>query len=424
MSRRDRGGLADRLAPEVLRRARRGLARVAGARRHRRAARPGAARRWRRCARRCGSIAPCSTSPTPTASPCCAATSATTAAEELSFDEEAWRLAVAAARRSSCARPRRWLVENPFTPPARDWVILPLVTGEREMVGVVIASAAAPIRIDPLQRDRAEPARHCSCRAGITTARLRRELQARGDGARAAPRSPPRSTTGSRSTWRWRAASWRCRTPDTRAPARGRRRRPPARPRPAAGPLRRDAARRPAPGDRGRRAPRPRRPCASAATARPGRRPVTLAARVVSRGAGQRRRARAARTRVEIVYAADRRAARADRPDDGDGFDPASAPGRRGRPPRPDRDARARARPRRRLRHHLHARRRNTRHPMDSALESAIAGPACPHVAMLLLDPRGGRADARVLLRARRQAQRLALPPLARGPRRRRPRRR
>ena len=57
------------------------------------------------------------------------------AAEELSFDEEAWRLAVTAARRSCCARRRAGSSTNPFDPPARDWVILPLVSGEREMVG-------------------------------------------------------------------------------------------------------------------------------------------------------------------------------------------------------------------------------------------------------------------------------------------------
>ena len=55
------------------------------------------------------------------------------AAEELSFDEEAWRLATGApiVLREAAS----WLVENPFAPPAQDWVILPL-DGE----GVVIAS--------------------------------------------------------------------------------------------------------------------------------------------------------------------------------------------------------------------------------------------------------------------------------------------
>ena len=39
--------------------------------------------------------------------------------------------------------PAGWLVANPFTPPARNLVILPLVSD-----GVVIASATAPIAID------------------------------------------------------------------------------------------------------------------------------------------------------------------------------------------------------------------------------------------------------------------------------------
>jgi two-component system nitrate/nitrite sensor histidine kinase NarX len=69
-----------------------------------------------------------------------------------------------------------WLVENPFTPPARDWVILPLVTGERVVVGAVIASAREPIAIDPLNGTVLSLL--CTqLSAGITTARLRRELQ-------------------------------------------------------------------------------------------------------------------------------------------------------------------------------------------------------------------------------------------------------
>ena len=138
------------------------------------------------------------------------------AAEELSFDEEAWRLAVASGAPIVLREAASWLVENPFTPPATDWVILPLVTGEREMVGVVIASAAEPIRIDPLsgtvlsllglQLSRRHHDRAAAARAA-----------AGGDGARAPHSSPPRSTTGSRSTWRSRGASWRCPSPTARA---------------------------------------------------------------------------------------------------------------------------------------------------------------------------------------------------------------
>jgi nitrate/nitrite-specific signal transduction histidine kinase len=95
--------------------------------------------------------------------------------EELSFDEEAWRLAVAGGAPIVLREPASWLVENPFTPPATDWVILPLVTGEREMVGVVIASAAEPVRIDPLNGTVLSLI-GLQLSAGITTARLRREL--------------------------------------------------------------------------------------------------------------------------------------------------------------------------------------------------------------------------------------------------------
>jgi signal transduction histidine kinase len=92
------------------------------------------------------------------------------AAEELSFDEDAWRLATGAP---IILRERTgWLVENPFTPPAKDWVILPL-QGE----GVVIASATGPIAIDPLNGTVLSLL--CTqLSAGIMTARLRRELQA------------------------------------------------------------------------------------------------------------------------------------------------------------------------------------------------------------------------------------------------------
>lgn len=97
------------------------------------------------------------------------------AAEELAFEEEAWRLAIATGAPIVLREAASWLVENPFTPPASDWVILPLVTGEREMVGVVIASAREPIRIDPLSGTVLTLLCH-QLSAGITTARLRREL--------------------------------------------------------------------------------------------------------------------------------------------------------------------------------------------------------------------------------------------------------
>ena len=79
------------------------------------------------------------------------------------------------------------------------------------MVGVVIASAAEPIRIDPLSGT-VLSLLGLQLSAGITTARLRRELLQRRWSASGA-RSPPRSTTAWRSTSRSRAASSRCRSP-------------------------------------------------------------------------------------------------------------------------------------------------------------------------------------------------------------------
>jgi signal transduction histidine kinase len=98
-----------------------------------------------------------------------------TCSEELSFDIEAWRLAVAGGAPIVLREPASWLVDNPFEPAAVNWVILPLVTGEREMVGVVIASATDPIRIDPLTGTVLSLLVH-QLAAGITTAQLRREL--------------------------------------------------------------------------------------------------------------------------------------------------------------------------------------------------------------------------------------------------------
>ena len=141
------------------------------------------------------------------------------AAEELSFDEEAWRLAIAGGAPIVLREAASWLVENPFSPPANDWVILPLVTGEREMVGVVIASASEPIRIDPLSGT-VLSLLGLQLSAGITTARLRRELLQRRRWSASGARSPPRSTTASRSTSRSRGASSRSRRPTPSACAR------------------------------------------------------------------------------------------------------------------------------------------------------------------------------------------------------------
>jgi signal transduction histidine kinase len=95
--------------------------------------------------------------------------------DELSFDEEAWRLAVAGGAPIVLREAASWLVENPFDPPAEDWLILPLVS-EESMVGVVIARAAGPIAIDPLSGT-VLSLLGLQLSAGITTARLRQQLR-------------------------------------------------------------------------------------------------------------------------------------------------------------------------------------------------------------------------------------------------------
>ena len=253
------------------------LARVAGARRHRRAAGAGRAPRWRRCARRCGCDDAALYLPDADGQP----GAAPLRRRRRRRGAVLRRGGVAAGGRLGRAdRPargrRRGWSRTRSRRPRRNWVILPLVTGERVMVGVVIASAAAPIRDRPAERDRAEPARPAAvgrasrprgCGASCWHAameRERRQLAAEvHDGlaqylARGAPRA---GAAGAR----------------PRAPDRGRRRRPPARPRAAAGALRR-RARRPAPGDRGRRPARPRRRARLRARRGRARRAVTLAA--------------------------------------------------------------------------------------------------------------------------------------------------
>ncbi len=98
------------------------------------------------------------------------------AADELAFDEEAWRLAVAGGAPIVLREAASWLVANPFDPPARDWVILPLAGDQRELAGVVIASAREPIVVDPLSGT-VLSLLGLQLSAGITTARLRRALQ-------------------------------------------------------------------------------------------------------------------------------------------------------------------------------------------------------------------------------------------------------
>lgn len=95
--------------------------------------------------------------------------------EELLFDEEAWRLAVTSAHPLVFQDTGSWVVANPFEPQARHWLALPMVAAG-ELLGVVIASRAIPINLDPtsltvlmLLGDQLT--------AGIATARLRQQLQ-------------------------------------------------------------------------------------------------------------------------------------------------------------------------------------------------------------------------------------------------------
>lgn len=106
----------------------------------------------------------------------CAGESArATTRDELSFDPEAWRLAVTSGLPLVFHEPGSWLVANPFDPPASDWMVLPLVAA-RDMVGVVIAAASERLSLEPA-RATVLSLLGDQLSAGIATARLRQELQ-------------------------------------------------------------------------------------------------------------------------------------------------------------------------------------------------------------------------------------------------------
>jgi signal transduction histidine kinase len=99
------------------------------------------------------------------------------AREEVRYEPEAWRLAVTSGMPIVLREPATWLGPNPFVPPAHDWLVLPLVAGRDDMVGVVVAAAGGPIALDPVSTTvLALLGEQLS--AGITTARLRQRLQA------------------------------------------------------------------------------------------------------------------------------------------------------------------------------------------------------------------------------------------------------
>lgn len=98
------------------------------------------------------------------------------ARDELRYEPEAWRLAVASGMPIVLREPAGWLGPNPFTPPAHHWLVLPLVAGRDDMVGVVIAAAGAPLALDGVSATVLSLLGE-QLSAGITTARLRQRVQ-------------------------------------------------------------------------------------------------------------------------------------------------------------------------------------------------------------------------------------------------------
>ena len=99
----------------------------------------------------------------------------TRARDEIAFEDEAWSLAVASGAPLVFREEASWLVPNPFEPPAQSWLVVPLVS-ERRLVGVVMASAAVPLALDPTSA-MVLPLLGDLLAAGIATARLRQQLQ-------------------------------------------------------------------------------------------------------------------------------------------------------------------------------------------------------------------------------------------------------
>jgi signal transduction histidine kinase len=96
--------------------------------------------------------------------------------EELRYEPEGWRLAVASGMPIVFREPAGWLGPNPFVPAADNWLVLPLVSGRRDMVGVVAAAAARPVALDAVSAT-VLALLGGQLSAGITNARLRQRLQ-------------------------------------------------------------------------------------------------------------------------------------------------------------------------------------------------------------------------------------------------------
>jgi signal transduction histidine kinase len=103
------------------------------------------------------------------------ATTATWALDEVSFDEEAWGLAVASGLPLLFHEQGSWLGANPFAPPALSWLVLPLVSGGVTL-GVVAAASGEPLALDPVSANVLALLGDLLT-AGIATARLRQEVQ-------------------------------------------------------------------------------------------------------------------------------------------------------------------------------------------------------------------------------------------------------
>jgi signal transduction histidine kinase len=97
------------------------------------------------------------------------------ARDEVEFDDEAWELAIASGAPLVFRSEASWLVSNPFAPPSQSWLVVPLVS-ERRLVGVVVASAPAPLSLDPMAATVLTLLADLLA-AGIATAGLRQQLQ-------------------------------------------------------------------------------------------------------------------------------------------------------------------------------------------------------------------------------------------------------
>jgi signal transduction histidine kinase len=104
-----------------------------------------------------------------------AGTAAIRARDEVSFDDEAWRLAIASGVPLLFREEASWLVANPFDPPADSWLVLPLVS-EGRLVGVVVAASREALSLDPTAATVLRLLGDLLA-SGISTARLRQQLQ-------------------------------------------------------------------------------------------------------------------------------------------------------------------------------------------------------------------------------------------------------